>query len=485
MTEPGLQGAALAPAFVAALAAVPAEAWSAWARQFPASAEPALSYSLAVAFPIPACKGIGAVCVIESVSGGEPPTLRQAALRIWQGSGPSNVRVLHQAVAPDQSPLWTIASAWADPGACAWLLGALAESASLSAEGWEWLATAERIEVSNAASETARQIIGRRHDVVLFESGTAAVVYARLTQGGQREVELLRHLERVPGLLIAPPLLGSAVVRAPDGKRFASAILVDIQPGSATVRSVVVRRLRRAFEGDPSLLATALDDVRAAGGIARELHAALGRPVEHAVIVGAHPATVADLDVWVARSRRALASARDALDPGIPLHGALGGLLDVVPGKLEQCAVAAATAPGLAHRIHGNLQLDTILITPPRTLSVVEFDGDPFLPDNERDAPQSPWRDVARLLVSIAEAAAEAAGAAGGDEKALEIAWLWEREARNACLEGYGSGGGALHALLAIFEVEFAARLLLDAVAAGGSPAVAAHSLQRLARTVV
>jgi predicted trehalose synthase len=116
---------------------------------------------------------------------------------------------------------------------------------------------------------------------------------------------------------------------------------------------------------------------------------------------------------------------------------------------------------------------------------VVEFDGDALLPDSERLAPQSPWRDVARLLVSLAEAAAEAAGLAGGDEKAFEIAWLWEREARKAYLEGYGTGGGALHALLGIFEMEFASRHLLDALAGGSATEVASHTLQRLTRTIV
>jgi predicted trehalose synthase len=125
-------------------------------------------------------------------------------------------------------------------------------------------------------------------------------------------------------------------------------------------------------------------------------------------------------------------------------------------------------------------------MSPPRRLSVVEFDGDPTLPDGERVMPQSPWRDVARLLVSIAESAAQAAVDAGGDEKALEIAWLWEREARKAYLEGYGSGGGALHALLAIFELEFAARLLTDGAGEPGpATVVAAHTLERLSRSIV
>ena len=50
--------------------------------------------------------------------------------------------------------------------------------------------------------------------------------------------------------------------------------------------------------------------------------------------------------------------------------------LDALPGKLQQFAAAAEASPGLVHRIHGNLRLDTILMAPPRKLTVVEFDGD-------------------------------------------------------------------------------------------------------------
>jgi predicted trehalose synthase len=308
-----------------------------------------------------------------------------------------------------------------------------------------------------------------------------------MTRGAQPELDLLRHLERVPGMRMAPTVLGSAIIRSPNGERSASAVLEDIDPDADTVRDVLVHRLRRSLEGDPSLQAVALDDVRAVGVVTRELHAALGRPFEQGVVAGAEPAAHRDVESWVARAWNVLTQATLALKAsprGDPARLLLA--LDLLPGKLQQFAAAAEGSPGLVHRIHGNLQLDTILIAPPRQLSVVEFDGDALLPDADRVAPLPPWRDVARLLLSIAAAAADAARLVGGDEKAFEIAWLWEREARKAYLEGYGTGGGALHALLAIFELEFAAQHLLDALAGtDGDQAVAAHTLQRLSRTIV
>ena len=46
-------------------------------------------------------------------------------------------------------------------------------------------------------------------------------------------------------------------------------------------------------------------------------------------------------------------------------------------------------------------------------------------------------------------------------------------------------GGGALHALLAIGEMEFASRYLLNALARNSSIVVADHILKRLTRTIV
>ena len=485
---------ALDPRFLAALTAVPLDAWARWfdggALRAPAgtpSISPEAGPTLVAAFALPAAAGQAAICVFEDRSGPGSGALRQAALRRWTGAAPADAQVLYQQADDSGTALWTLASAWADVLLRSWLREALSAGASMRADGWEWLAGPERPAVSSGTDGAARQLDNRRHDVVLFPPGAVAVVYRGLTRGGQPELELLRHLERVPGIRLAPTLLGSALVHAPDGRRTASAVLEDIDPAAATVRSVLVSRLKRALDGDPSLQAVALDDVRAVGGIARELHAALGRPFEMGVLRGATPATLHDVETWVARTWAVLNDATRAARASHRTDAArLLPALEVLPGRLQQFAAAAERAPGLVHRTHGNLRLDTVLISPPRRLSVVEFDGDTALSDAERIAPQSPWRDVARLLVSLTDAAAEAATLVGGDAKAFEIAWLWEREARKACLEGYGTGGGALHALLAIFEMECAARHLLGALAADGNAtlAVSTHTLQRLTRTV-
>ena len=483
---PGTLSGAIVPAFSVALDGVTAAEWAAWMGETPElAAVPRLRCEVVAIFPLPPTPELAAICLLQSPAGEGPPALHQAALRLWTGSVPPGARVLHRHSGSTGSPEWTLAGAWSDPELCNWLRTALSAGASLRAAGWEWLSAPERPAAGQTTGATARQIEGRRHDVVLFAPGAVAIVYSKLTPGGQPELDVLRHLERVPGVRVAPVLLGSAIVRSPSGQRSASAALEAIVAGAATVRSVLVGRLRRALDGDPSLQAVALDDVRAVGVITRELHAALGRPLDEGVLAGARPATASDVEIWVARAWTALSDATRALGGASTAPTPLRHALDTLPAKLQQFAAAAEHAPGLIHRIHGSLRLDSVLMSPPRQLSIVEFDGDMQLSDAERAAPQSPWRDVGRLLVSLAESAAEAAFLAGGDEKAFEIAWLWEREARKAYLEGYGTGGGALHALIAIAELEFASRTLRDAVRRDTSLVVASHILLRLTRTIV
>ncbi len=485
MTESPL---ALDDRFLASVASVPASVWTHWFgdRSLDVSRPEEPQRTLVAAFSLPGAGGQAALCVFETTSGPGSGTLQQAALRRWSGTAPDGSQTIHVERDAAGAVSWTLSSAWSDPDLRSWLREALAAGASLRSDGWEWLATPERPAVNRTTDGSARQIAGRRHDVVLFPPGAVGIVYRRLTKGAQPELDLLRHLERVPGVRVAPTILGSAIIRSPNGQRSASALLEDIVPEAATVRSVLVNRLRRALDGDPSLQAVALDDVRAVGIVSRELHAALGRPFEQGVLAGALPATAHDVETWVARAWAALSNATSALRASGRSEPALMRALELLPGKLQQFSAVAEASPGLTHRIHGNLRLDTILMSPPRRLSVVEFDGDSFLADDERVSPQSPWRDAAHLLISIAEAAAEAAGLVGGDEKAFEIAWLWEREARKAYLEGYGTGGGALHALLAIFELEFASQHLREAVSRDdGSVAVGAHTLERLSRTIV
>ena len=273
--------AALDPTFLDALGVVPDNAWARWFGDVPVKTPPSPSspvHRLVATFPLPSARGRAAICLFETTGVPDQERLHQAALCRWTGAAPDGAELLHEELDADGAVLWSLASAWADDGIRTWLREALSAGASIRHDGWEWIAAPEQPAAAGESSSSSRQVSARRHDVVFFSPGAIGIFYRRLTRGASPELDLLRHLERVPGVRVAPILLGSATIVSPTGERTASSTLEDIVPDADTLQAVLTNRLRRALEGDPSLQAVALDDVRAVGIITRELHAALGRP---------------------------------------------------------------------------------------------------------------------------------------------------------------------------------------------------------------
>lgn len=117
-------------------------------------------------------------------------------------------------------------------------------------------------------------------------------------------------------------------------------------------------------------------------------------------------------------------------------------------------------------RIHGDLHLGQVLNSPDRGWILLDFEGEPMRPMDERTRPDSPARDVAGILRSFDYTAAYVELNEGNNVQD------WAREAREAFLEAYLSEYRALHddssnlaaatdadlrALIAVFELDKAA----------------------------
>jgi predicted trehalose synthase len=105
-------------------------------------------------------------------------------------------------------------------------------------------------------------------------------------------------------------------------------------------------------------------------------------------------------------------------------------------------------------RIHGDLHLGQVLLVPGRGWVLLDFEGEPLRPMDERSEPDSPLRDVAGMLRSF-DYVAGTLELEGGDGAAGRVA---ADAARAAYLEGYAAGIGEpveTHArLLAAFELD-------------------------------
>jgi predicted trehalose synthase len=114
-------------------------------------------------------------------------------------------------------------------------------------------------------------------------------------------------------------------------------------------------------------------------------------------------------------------------------------------------AVYAAAASGYLprlQRIHGDLHLGQVLLAPDRGWVLIDFEGEPLRPMDERSRPDSTLRDIAGMLRSFDYVAGSLAHTDGTDARD------WASEARRSYVDGYIASSG--------FDVR-AHRTLLDA----------------------
>ncbi|CAN5661727.1 hypothetical protein BH24ACT26_BH24ACT26_01510 [soil metagenome] len=175
-----------------------------------------------------------------------------------------------------------------------------------------------------------------------------------------------------------------------------------------------------------------LDDMGKLGDVTATLHVFLARE-ELDPDVASEASDEGDLKQWVAAARasleRSLASGLTQLEPH---RGAIEQRLDQV------LSVADA---GRKIRIHGDYHLGQVLLAA-RGWMILDFEGEPMRPLEERRTKQSPLKDVAGMLRSLSYAASaalfERAEPNSDEWRKLEPwAHAWERLARDAFWSGY------------------------------------------------
>jgi len=270
---------------------------------------------------------------------------------------------------------------------------------------------------------------------VVFGEQTIMKLFRRLNPGVNPDVEVHRALRSVGSSDVAA--LQGAVEGVLHGEPTTLAMLQDFAGNSAdgwkmalaSVRDLFAEADLRADEvgGDFAGEAARIGETVAA--VHTELARALGTderdPAEFAA-------------AW---STRLDAAARDA-----PV---LAPYVDAVRAVYD--AVAGLSEPVATHRVHGDLHLGQLLRTTHGWL-ILDFEGEPSAPLDERRRPDSPMRDVAGMLRSFDYAAffqlLSSDPGAFADERSAPSPLLWhakEWTARNrdAFCDGYTLRAGA------------------------------------------
>ncbi len=304
----------------------------------------------------------------------------------------------------------------------------------------------------------SRRISGEQSNTsVVFDRTLILKSIRRPQRGVNPELEVLHFLtsrtrfRNVPNLVGWLEYVGSSedsatlavlqgfIENAGDGWQYTvTALEVALGGPRARGRAQAARASRAAT---PDFLAA---DMRTLGEVTGGLHAALasnpGVPD-----FSPEPVMRQDVDRWSARIAEEvetlIADIGAAGSDSLPDLGAIQGLLRESGPQIDRtlAGLGVLASPGTHKiRVHGDYHLGQVLKTRDG-FSILDFEGEPARPLEERRAKQPPLRDVAGMLRSLSYAAHTVARARRVPRPARELGWLadWEARARDAFLGGY------------------------------------------------
>ena len=254
---------------------------------------------------------------------------------------------------------------------------------------------------------------------LIVDDAVMLKIFRRIQAGEHPEAEMSRYLTS-QSFANSPALLGEVSRIAPDGERHALAIAQAFVRNQGDAWTWTLNQFNRALDNLASREATAdsrdddIEDYHAfAGTIGRQLgamHQVLARPTDNEAF---SPRTAAPEDV-AAWSERAIALLDQAMDSiaGVTNWENEAAAADArrllerrkaLTALLQQLVESGLDS--VVTRIHGDFHLGQVLIASADAY-IIDFEGEPARPLEERRRKASPMRDVAGLLRSFDYAAA-------------------------------------------------------------------------------
>jgi maltose alpha-D-glucosyltransferase/alpha-amylase len=346
------------------------------------------------------------------------------------------------------------------------VVAALRDGRHLALEGTAEIRFEKGVRFAEAtAPETlaARRLGGEQSNTsILIAEYAILKIYRRLRPGLNPEIEMVRFLSDRTDFSNTPPLLGTIELREAEGTTTSLGVLFGFVRNQGEAWTQALDYLTRFIEevalvpagtepaegvAPPSTHRFYFTLARQLGRRTAEMHRALCPTGTDDPDFAPEPICADDLAAWrtaLADNARATLAALERRLPDFDAETrALAERVLAARGRLETTieGVLPATTAALKTRYHGDFHLGQVLVIQ-NDYSIIDFEGEPLRPIEDRRRKTSPLKDIAGMVRSFHYAETTAVRNVveiqpASRETAARSAGQWRRESVAAFLGGY------------------------------------------------